>query len=142
MYWILKLKHISHDISEEAYLLVPDKFSYSYLYVLIAQIQKIHSEGNFRTEDLSEQQVGYLLSELHGINKMANTDAEEKIACGSFIRQLDLFWNWEQAVVKFCFDELSRAKGETPYFFPHTTIDCHPAAIIIAALVKMDRERN
>ncbi|HFE3442919.1 TPA: hypothetical protein ACF3I9_004385 [Klebsiella aerogenes] len=138
MFWILQVKHVSHKRSEEAYLRVPDILSYSNLYLLIANIQKTHSQGCFLTEDLSGKQIAFILSEIYGTEEIEAATAEDMIRNGMLFRSLDLFWNWEQTVVKLCFDEDSRAAGEAPYFYPYLKNNSYPVASIRNALEKMD----
>lgn len=143
--WILHLTHVSHDRSYDAYVRVPSKLDYNYIYRVIARLQFKHSEGSYKTEDLSGQQVAFLLGQLLNLDIVADRDknwiSDETITVLSneYIYGLDLFWNWEEVVVKFGFDENSRSKGENPYFYPDVFFKDYEPDGTVPAILEMDK---
>lgn len=140
--WFLHLTHEYHSESSDAYLLIPNKHNYTYVYRVVARLQHTHSEGDYKTEDLSGRQVAFLLNKLLSISILPDELAIDFIDSGMKFEELDLFWNWEQGVVKFGFDEDSRNKGEKPYFYPDVVFSDYEPDGVIPALLEMDKHFN
>ncbi|HFW0766733.1 TPA: hypothetical protein ACJGJT_004066 [Salmonella enterica subsp. enterica serovar Chester] len=135
--WLLHLTHEYHDKSSDAFLLIPDKLDYNYIYKVVARLQYIHSEGCYETEDLSGQQMKFLLNKLLSLDFI--TDETITSHSEKKVHELNLFWNWEQGVVKFGFDEDSRNKGENPYFYPDVIFSDYEPDGAVPALLEMDK---
>lgn len=54
------------------------------------------------------------------------------------MQSLNIFWNWEQGVMKFFSDKDSREQGKTPYFHPQINIDDYAIDNLHKILQKMD----
>jgi len=54
------------------------------------------------------------------------------------MKSLNIFWNWEQGVMKFFSDKDSREQGKTPYFHPEINIDDYAIDNLHEILQKMD----
>ncbi|MDE9544148.1 hypothetical protein [Xenorhabdus bovienii] len=138
--WILHLTHEYHDKSSDAYLLMPSIYNYTYVYRVIACLQHKHSEGDYKTEDLSGKQTALLLNSLLNLSVLSDEQVMLFIEEEYHTKRLDLFWNWEQGVVKFCFDEDSRKKGEIPYFYPDVVFSDYEINGTVSAFLAMDNE--
>lgn len=137
--WILHLIHECHSESSNAYLLISNKHDYTYIYRVVARLQHTHSESDYKTEDLSGKQVAFLLNKLLTISILSDERATDFIDSGIKLKELDLFWNWEQGVVKFGFDEDSRVKGGVPYFYPDVVFSDYAIDGTISAFLDMDK---
>ncbi|HBQ0898652.1 TPA: hypothetical protein L7J68_004245 [Klebsiella pneumoniae] len=136
--WILHLTHESHDKSSDSFLLVPNMYTFDWLYRVVAFLQYKHNEGEYKTEDLSGKQVAFVLNKLLNLD-IVSLDTIKNLPEGWNVHCLDLFWNWEQCVVKFCFDEHSRRQGEKLHFYPDVNFSDYELNGTATAFLAMDR---
>lgn len=147
--WPLYLFHEYHHPDESHFIILPNTVSYEDIYRTIAYIQSHHSDFSYDTEDLSGAQVAYALHLIYGYKHAPYGDEqitpiylnednlkhnEEKIE----IPSLNLFWNWEQGVVKFFCDKNLREEGKEAYFYPEININDYAIDNLHEILQKMD----
>ena len=136
--WLLFITH-EYLPNEIHCVSIHKRHTYQYIYRVIARLLYTHSLWLFKTktEDISPTQISFLLERL----LLAEPVTFKTMNCweNSERKEIDLFWNWEEGVVKFASDEYAISIGEDACFYKDFIFSNYHVEGIEDALGDMDR---
>lgn len=92
---------------------------YLYMYRVIARLQYLYGYGDYKNDVLTAKQIAFVLSEALGLETLNVDDVISYMNKNNLdMYDVVLHENWEDCVMKFCFDNDSINKNEIPYFYP------------------------